>query len=73
MTTSAWNNASLIPHGNMISRTSCIELVSIGPTDVVSMARHWNMGASKGAFFLLPKSAELALVAEPTLSDAGDP
>jgi hypothetical protein len=36
----AWYKASLIPHGNMISRTSCIELVSIGPTAVVSIARH---------------------------------
>ena len=48
----AWYRASLIPHGNMISRTSCIELVNIGPTDVVSIARHWKIGPSRGAVFL---------------------
>ena len=53
MTSRAWYKASLKPQGNMRSRTSCICLDNIGPTEVVSIARHWKMGASYGAFFFL--------------------
>jgi hypothetical protein len=37
----------------MRSSTSCICRVSMGPTAVVNIARHWNIGASNGAFFFL--------------------
>ena len=61
MISKEWYSASPRPQGNIRSRTSCICFVSCGPTEVVSIARHWKIGASNGAFFLLKEEARISL------------
>ena len=53
ITTKACLSCSVSPHWNIKSSTSCMYFVMLGPRADASMAMHWKMGFSSGAFFLL--------------------